>query len=120
MVNSSNGADQNSHLDYNINDSGNATQVDQSTQLSHDLGASTASDSASQASGFVTSNVGNSLSLACNAPNSISFVTKVKGNTSQKTINFRPLFTPASNGVDVHVLKESVSVVNERLNNTVY
>ncbi|GJT46364.1 RNA-directed DNA polymerase, eukaryota [Tanacetum coccineum] len=107
MVNSSNGADQTSHLDQNISDSGNETQADQSTQLNHNLGASTASDSASQASGFVTSNVGNSLSPAGNAPNSISFVTKVTGNTSQKTVNFRPLFTPARNGVDVHVPKES-------------
>ncbi|GJW84557.1 FAR-RED impaired response 1-like protein, partial [Tanacetum coccineum] len=81
--------------------------VSLATQLNHNLGASTASDSASQASGFVTSNVGNSLSPAGNAPNSISFVTKVKGNTSQKTVNFRPLFTPASNDVDVHVPKES-------------
>ncbi|GKC06356.1 retrotransposon protein, putative, ty1-copia subclass [Tanacetum coccineum] len=73
-----------------------------------------------EASGSVTSNVGNSPSLTSNVPNSISFATKVKGNMSQKTVNFRPFFTPASNGVDVLVPKESVSVVNERLNNTVY
>ncbi|GJU51097.1 hypothetical protein Tco_1220652 [Tanacetum coccineum] len=55
-----------------------------------------------------------------NVPNSISFATKVKGNTSQKIVNFRLLFTSAGKGVDILVPKESVSVVNERLNTTVY
>nr|GEV72031.1 hypothetical protein [Tanacetum cinerariifolium] len=34
----------------------------------------------------------------------------VKGDTSQKTVNFRPLFTSASNGVDVHIPKESICI----------
>nr|GEV32707.1 hypothetical protein [Tanacetum cinerariifolium] len=73
-----------------------------------------------EASGSVTSNIGNSPSPPDNVPNSISFATKVKRNTSQKTVNFQTFLTPTGNGVDVHVPKESVSVVNERLNNTVY
>ncbi|GKD35459.1 zinc knuckle CX2CX4HX4C containing protein [Tanacetum coccineum] len=73
-----------------------------------------------EASGFVTSNIRNSPSPPGNVPNSISFATKVKRNTSQKTVNFRTLLMPAGNGMDVHVQKEIVSVVNERLNNTVY
>ncbi|GJY90840.1 RNA-directed DNA polymerase, eukaryota [Tanacetum coccineum] len=60
-----------------------------------------------EAYGFVTSNVGNSPSLAGNVLNLISFATKIKGNTSRKTINFGPLFMPTGNGVDVHVPKES-------------
>nr|GEW36715.1 hypothetical protein [Tanacetum cinerariifolium] len=48
----------------------------------------------------------------------ISFANLVKGNSSRKALNFRPLFTPAGNGVNVYVSKESVSVVNERLNKT--
>ncbi|GJT38428.1 hypothetical protein Tco_0938293 [Tanacetum coccineum] len=73
-----------------------------------------------EASGSVTSNVGNSPSPTSNVPNLISFATKVKGNTSHKNVNFRPLFTSAGNGLDVHVPKELVSVMNERLNNIVY
>ncbi|GJT13046.1 putative RNA-directed DNA polymerase [Tanacetum coccineum] len=42
------------------------------------------------------------------------------GKYEPKTVNFRPLFTLAGNGVDVHVPKESSSLVNERFNNTVY
>ncbi|GKA49084.1 hypothetical protein Tco_0742042, partial [Tanacetum coccineum] len=53
------------------------------------------------------------------ASDSITF-NIVKGNTSQKNVNFQPLFKPAGNGLDVYVPKESVSVTNERLNNTVY
>ncbi|GJT39337.1 zinc knuckle CX2CX4HX4C containing protein [Tanacetum coccineum] len=60
-----------------------------------------------KAYGSVTSNVGNSPSPAGNVPNYLSFAIKVKVNTIQKTINFLPLFTPAGNGVDVHVPKES-------------
>ncbi|GJR61915.1 reverse transcriptase domain, reverse transcriptase zinc-binding domain protein [Tanacetum coccineum] len=73
--------------------------------------------------GFLTAKErgsGNFVKEKGNVPNSKSFATKVKGNTSQKTVNFWPLFTLACNGVDVHVPKESVSVMNEWLNNTVY
>ncbi|GJY10049.1 hypothetical protein Tco_0378234 [Tanacetum coccineum] len=76
-------------------------------------------DNGGEASGSVTSNVCNSPSRVGNVPNSISFATKFKGNTSQKIVNFRPLFTSAGKG-DILVPKESVSVVNERLNTTVY
>nr|GEY07356.1 protein kinase, ATP binding site-containing protein [Tanacetum cinerariifolium] len=50
----------------------------------------------------------------------ISFANLVKGDSSRKAVNFRPLFTPAGNGVNVYDSKESVSVVNERLNKTLY
>nr|GEY71079.1 hypothetical protein [Tanacetum cinerariifolium] len=39
--------------------------------------------------------------------------------TSRKSVNFRTLYTLAGNGANVYVSKESVCVVNERLNNTV-
>ena len=55
-----------------------------------------------------------------NPPPPISFATLVKGNQSRKSVNFRPLFTPAGNGVDVYLSKKSVSAVNDRYNNTVY
>nr|GEX70891.1 hypothetical protein [Tanacetum cinerariifolium] len=71
------------------------------THLRHDVG------NGGEAFGFVTSNVSDSPSPACNVPNSISFATKVKRNTSQKIVNFRPLFTPAGDGVDVLFPKES-------------
>ncbi|GKC79275.1 hypothetical protein Tco_1130049 [Tanacetum coccineum] len=48
------------------------------------------------------------------------FATLLKGDTSRKSVNFCTLVTPASNGAHVVVSKESVYVVNERLNNTVY
>nr|GEU35514.1 RNA-directed DNA polymerase, eukaryota, reverse transcriptase zinc-binding domain protein [Tanacetum cinerariifolium] len=42
------------------------------------------------------------------------------GYTSQKSVTFRTLVTPAGNGADVVVSNESVSLVNERISNTVY
>ncbi|GJU93789.1 RNA-directed DNA polymerase, eukaryota [Tanacetum coccineum] len=50
----------------------------------------------------------------------VSFATLVKGDTSHKSVNFPTLITPDGNGADVVVSKESVYVVNERLNNTLY
>nr|GEW29595.1 hypothetical protein [Tanacetum cinerariifolium] len=49
----------------------------------------------------------------------VESVVNPKLDTSQK-IGFRALVTPAGNGADVVVSKESVCVVNEQLNNTVY
>nr|GEW20494.1 RNA-directed DNA polymerase, eukaryota, reverse transcriptase zinc-binding domain protein [Tanacetum cinerariifolium] len=43
-----------------------------------------------------------------------------KSGTSWKSVNFCTLYTLAGNGMDVYVSKESVCVVNERLNNIVY
>ncbi|GJS50574.1 hypothetical protein Tco_0623936 [Tanacetum coccineum] len=57
-----------------------------------------------EASGSVTCNIDDSPSPAGNVPYLISFATKVKGNTSQKTVNFRPLFTPVGNGKRVSYL----------------
>ncbi|GKD34771.1 hypothetical protein Tco_1250280 [Tanacetum coccineum] len=51
---------------------------------------------------------------------SVSFATLAKGDTSHKSNNFRTLITLAGDGVDVFISKESIYVVNERLNNTVY
>ncbi|GKC45311.1 hypothetical protein Tco_1063033 [Tanacetum coccineum] len=53
-------------------------------------------------------------------PESVSFATLLKGDTSQKSINFYTLITSAGIGADVVISKESVYVVNERLNNMVY
>nr|GEW93807.1 hypothetical protein [Tanacetum cinerariifolium] len=50
----------------------------------------------------------------------ISFANLVKGDSRCKAMNFRPLFTLTVNEVNVYVSKESVSVVNERLNKTLY
>nr|GEX00549.1 hypothetical protein [Tanacetum cinerariifolium] len=48
------------------------------------------------------------------------FAIVMKGDTSRKSVNFRTLVTPAGNGADVVVSKESVSFMNERLRNTLY
>ncbi|GJT60832.1 zinc knuckle CX2CX4HX4C containing protein [Tanacetum coccineum] len=55
-----------------------------------------------------------------NIPSPMSFANLVNGDSRRKTVNFHPLFTPAKNGVDLYVSKESVSVVNDRFNNKVY
>nr|GEV95421.1 hypothetical protein [Tanacetum cinerariifolium] len=48
------------------------------------------------------------------------FAALLKGDTSRKSVNFPTLVTLADNGADFVVSKESVCVVNERLNNIVY
>ncbi|GKA87568.1 hypothetical protein Tco_0809332, partial [Tanacetum coccineum] len=53
-------------------------------------------------------------------PEYVSFATLLRGDTSHKSINFCTLITSAGIGADVVVSKESVCVVNERLNNMVY
>ncbi|GJW48222.1 reverse transcriptase domain-containing protein [Tanacetum coccineum] len=58
-------------------------------------------------------------SLTGNIPLPMSFANLVEGDSRHKTVNFRPLFTPAGNGMDVYVSKESVSVVNNRFNDTI-
>ncbi|GKC17583.1 hypothetical protein Tco_1014365 [Tanacetum coccineum] len=73
----------------------------------------------------VGNTLGNEAGNLTSSPNGnsltpISFATLVKGDTSRKVVNFRTLVTPADNGADVVISKESVCVVNERLNNTVY
>ncbi|GJY91064.1 hypothetical protein Tco_0506260, partial [Tanacetum coccineum] len=50
----------------------------------------------------------------------VSFATLLKGDTSRKSVNFHTLVTPAGNGANVVISKESLFVVNERLSNTVY
>ncbi|GJV78125.1 hypothetical protein Tco_1509709 [Tanacetum coccineum] len=50
----------------------------------------------------------------------VSFATLLKRDTSRKSVNFRTLVTPAGNGADVVVPKESLSVVNKRLSNTIF
>ncbi|GKC98755.1 hypothetical protein Tco_1169030, partial [Tanacetum coccineum] len=50
----------------------------------------------------------------------VSFATLLKGYTSRKSVNFHTLVTPAGNGANVVISKESLFVVNERLSNTVY
>ncbi|GKA02913.1 hypothetical protein Tco_0675694, partial [Tanacetum coccineum] len=73
----------------------------------------------------VGNTLGNEASNLTSSPNGnsltpISFATLVKGDTSRKVVNFRTLVTQAGNGTDVVISKESVCVVNKRLNNTVY
>ncbi|GJX73778.1 zinc knuckle CX2CX4HX4C containing protein [Tanacetum coccineum] len=99
--NAGNGGDSNSPLDSNVNGSGNATH----TQIDQNKTGTT--DSVSSPTGIASSP-------------SVSLATLVKGDTSCKSVNFCTLITPAGNGADVIVSKESVCVVNERLNNTVY
>ncbi|GKC62276.1 hypothetical protein Tco_1094874 [Tanacetum coccineum] len=47
------------------------------------------------------------------------FATLLKGDTSQKWVNFLTLVTLAGNGVDIVVSKESVFVLNEQLSNII-
>nr|GEW17675.1 hypothetical protein [Tanacetum cinerariifolium] len=42
------------------------------------------------------------------------------GALAMKSLNFRTLFTPAKNGIDVVVPVESIRAINERFTNTVY
>ncbi|GJR33500.1 hypothetical protein Tco_1209184 [Tanacetum coccineum] len=51
------------------------------------------------------------VTLAVNG--SISFATLLKGDTSQKLVDFHTLFTPVGNGADIVASKELVYVVNE-------
>ncbi|GJZ71260.1 putative reverse transcriptase domain-containing protein, partial [Tanacetum coccineum] len=50
----------------------------------------------------------------------MSSYANVTGEPSRKTLNFRTLFTPAENGVDVVVSVESIRAISERFANTTY
>nr|GEV71420.1 hypothetical protein [Tanacetum cinerariifolium] len=47
-------------------------------------------------------------------PNSVSFATLLKGDTSRKSANFHTLITPAGNGADVAVPLESIRVFSSK------
>ncbi|GKA00352.1 hypothetical protein Tco_0672902 [Tanacetum coccineum] len=51
---------------------------------------------------------------------SVSFAALLKGDTSQKSVNFRTLNTPARNGADVVIPLKSIRMVSERFVDTAY
>ncbi|GJV33146.1 hypothetical protein Tco_1393546 [Tanacetum coccineum] len=53
-------------------------------------------------------------------PESVSFATLLKGDTSRKSVNFHTLNTLAGNGADVAVHLEYVRAVSERFANSAY
>ncbi|GJX28434.1 hypothetical protein Tco_0236513 [Tanacetum coccineum] len=57
--------------------------------------------------------------LAGNAPGKSSYA-NVTGKPSEKKLNFRTLFTPGGNGIDVVVPVESIRTISERFANTAY
>ncbi|GKE45384.1 hypothetical protein Tco_1472668, partial [Tanacetum coccineum] len=56
---------------------------------------------------------------AGNTPGKSSYA-NVTGKPSEKKVNFRTLFTPRSNGIDVVVLVESIRAISKRFANTAY
>ncbi|GKD38397.1 beta-caryophyllene synthase, partial [Tanacetum coccineum] len=56
---------------------------------------------------------------AVNAPGKSSYA-NVTGKPSGKKVNFRTLFTPGGNGIDVVVPVESIRAISERFINTAY
>ncbi|GJT07122.1 hypothetical protein Tco_0841584 [Tanacetum coccineum] len=57
--------------------------------------------------------------MAGNAPGKYSYA-NVMGKPSRKKLNFRTLFTPGGNGIDVVVPIESICAISERFANTAY
>ncbi|GKE08610.1 retrotransposon protein, putative, ty1-copia subclass [Tanacetum coccineum] len=57
--------------------------------------------------------------MAGNAPGKSSYA-NVTGKPSRKKLNFRTLFTPGGNGIDVVVPVESIRAISERFANTAY
>ncbi|GJU47736.1 retrotransposon protein, putative, ty1-copia subclass [Tanacetum coccineum] len=57
--------------------------------------------------------------LAGNTPRMSSYA-NVTGVPSRKDLNFRTLFTPGGNGVDVVVLVQSIRAISDRFTNTAY
>ncbi|GJX62515.1 hypothetical protein Tco_0295415 [Tanacetum coccineum] len=57
--------------------------------------------------------------LAGNTPGMSSYA-NVTGVPSGKALNFRTLFTPGGNGVDVVVLVQSIRAISDRFTNTAY
>ncbi|GKA16243.1 hypothetical protein Tco_0695990 [Tanacetum coccineum] len=55
-----------------------------------------------------------------NSSRPISYAKLLNGESSGKTVNFRTLLAPASNGVAVAISMESVRVVHKKFSNTVY
>nr|GEU51677.1 hypothetical protein [Tanacetum cinerariifolium] len=54
-----------------------------------------------------------------NSPGKSSYA-NVTGEPSRKTLNFRTLFTPGRNGIDVVVPVESIGAISDRFANTAY
>ncbi|GJY51793.1 reverse transcriptase domain-containing protein [Tanacetum coccineum] len=50
----------------------------------------------------------------------VSYTKVLNGEQSRQNVNFHILLAPAGNGADVGISMESVHVVNERINNSVY
>ncbi|GJV78366.1 hypothetical protein Tco_1509950 [Tanacetum coccineum] len=127
LVNLGNGVDHNMQHNQNINDSGNATHVDQNTQLDHNVGGSTACVFAGQGTNGpsdVQTSLANDVTkgpgLSMNTKGHVSFAKLVTGKPSRKYANFHTLLWPADNGADVVVSLESGRAISEHFSNSVY
>ncbi|GJT24511.1 putative reverse transcriptase domain-containing protein [Tanacetum coccineum] len=75
----------------------------------------------SHANVAMENDVGNTMGQtpAGNTPGMSSYA-NVAGASSRKALNFRTLFTPGGNGIDVVVLVESIRAISKRFANTTY
>ncbi|GKA58953.1 hypothetical protein Tco_0758266 [Tanacetum coccineum] len=62
---------------------------------------------------YVNSNENVKPTATASLPAFVSFATLLKGDTTQKNVNFHTFVTPAGNGADVALPLESIRVVNE-------
>ncbi|GJY86503.1 hypothetical protein Tco_0500529 [Tanacetum coccineum] len=68
----------------------------------------------------VSATSNSTLITSASIPKFVSFATKLKGDMTRKSVNFRTLIAPVGNGTDVAISLESIQAISELFANTAY